>query len=89
MFRVNLMEIEGEGDFPCPSCGEMISPDDETGLAYDIVNVKTQEDSSLKEVNLVCKKCGSTIQLEGFEALTGMDDLDELFGLKEYLTYPI
>ena len=82
------MGIEGEGDFPCPSCGEMISPDDEPGLTYNIVDVKIREDNSLEEVSLVCKSCGSTIQLEGFEALAGMDDLDELFELKEYLTYP-
>ena len=87
MFKVNLMNIEGEGDFPCPSCGEMISPDDESGLAYDIVDVEIREDNSLEEVNIVCKKCGNIIQLEGFEALTDMDDLDELFELKEYLTY--
>lgn len=87
MFKVNLMNIEGEGDFPCPSCGEMISPDDESGLVYDILDVEIREDNSLEEVNLICKKCGSIIQLEGFEALTDMGDLDKLFELKEYLTY--
>jgi len=36
-FRINLNNIEGSGDFPCPSCGVIISPDDDSEKTYRII----------------------------------------------------
>ncbi len=73
-FRIDLSTIDGDGEFPCPSCGKPISPDDETEVTYIITDVKTREDGSLETLSVLCKQCGSTIHLEGFEALNGLDD---------------
>ena len=75
-FRVDLNTIEGDGEFPCPSCGQPISPDDESEAAYMITDIRTKEDGSLEKLSILCKQCGSTINLEGFEALNGVDDYD-------------
>ena len=76
-FRVDLNKIEGDGEFPCPSCGTLISPDDESNTTYEIIDVKTEEDGSPKSLNILCKMCGNTIIIEGFEALNEFDDLNE------------
>jgi len=72
-----LTKIEGEGEFLCPSCGNMISPEDESNLNYEIIDVKTDSRGRLKELLIVCKKCGSKIRLEGFELLAKLEDLEE------------
>lgn len=74
VFRVNLNNIEGDGEFTCPSCGAMISPDDESEEAYEIIDVKTKKDGSLGTLSIRCRKCGSTIRLEGFEALDNLNE---------------
>lgn len=61
---IDLTKIQGEGDFPCPNCGNMISPEDETGKAYSILETKVKKDS-LEEIVILCK-CGSKIRLVGF-----------------------
>jgi len=71
-FRIDLNNIEGSGDFPCPSCGVIISPDDDSEKIYKIVNMETYEDGSLKTLTLLCKKCQATIILVGFEALNSI-----------------
>jgi len=65
VFTIDLAKIEGGGDFPCPSCGAMISPDDETESVYTIVDTKMRGES-LEELTIQCNKCGSKIQLVGF-----------------------
>lgn len=75
-FRIDLAEIEGDGAFSCPGCAEVISPDDESGITYDILDVKTKEPGVLEEVVIQCKKCGSMILLTGFEALIEVAGLD-------------
>jgi predicted RNA-binding Zn-ribbon protein involved in translation (DUF1610 family) len=37
IYKVDLTKIEGNGDFPCPKCGAIISPDDESEEVYTIV----------------------------------------------------
>ncbi|MEM1581247.1 MAG: hypothetical protein QXK89_01875 [Candidatus Bathyarchaeia archaeon] len=74
IYRIDLTKIEGEGEFPCPSCGNLISPDDESGQNYEIIDVKTDEQERLKELLIVCKKCGSKICLEGFEILSELEE---------------
>ena len=68
---VDLTKIDGDGDFACPTCGVVISPEDETEDTYVIQNVKMQgsansPDGQLEELVIRCNKCGSTIHITGF-----------------------
>jgi len=65
IYTVDLTKIDGDGAFPCPRCGTIISPDDETEETYQIVQTKVKNDE-LAELILMCNKCGSTIRLVGF-----------------------
>jgi predicted RNA-binding Zn-ribbon protein involved in translation (DUF1610 family) len=65
MYSVDLTKIDGDGAFPCPKCGVMISPDDETEQVYAIVETKVKDDE-LVELILMCSNCGSKIRLTGF-----------------------
>jgi len=67
-FKVDLTKIDGEGDFSCPSCGELLSPDDETGDTYDVVDVKTKEEY-LECLTIICNRCKSLIHIVGFDEL--------------------
>jgi len=67
--KVDLKSIDGEGEFPCPSCGTIISPDDDSEKTYKIVDIDTFDDGSLRTLTIICKKCRKTIILEGFELL--------------------
>ena len=64
-YTIDLTKIDGDGAFPCPKCGSVISPDDESEEAYQIVETKVKNDD-LEELILTCKKCGTTIKLVGF-----------------------
>jgi DNA-directed RNA polymerase subunit M/transcription elongation factor TFIIS len=64
-YTIDLTKIDGDGAFPCPKCGTMISPDDETDALYQIVETKVKKDE-LAELILTCNKCGTTIKLTGF-----------------------
>jgi len=76
VYRINLNDIEGSGDFPCPSCGVIISPDDDSEKTYRIINIETYKDGSLKNLSLLCKNCNATIILEGFEALNSLEKIE-------------
>jgi predicted RNA-binding Zn-ribbon protein involved in translation (DUF1610 family) len=78
LYKIDLAKIEGEGEFPCPSCGNLISPDDESGLNYEILNVSVDDQGRLKEILVACKKCGSKIILEGFELLSEIEESEGL-----------
>ncbi len=65
VYTVDLTKIDGDGAFPCPKCGTMISPDDETEETYQILETKVKEDE-LAELTLSCNKCKTTIRLIGF-----------------------
>jgi len=65
MYTVDLTKIDGDGAFPCPKCGSVLSPEDETEENYQIVETKVKDDE-LAELVLTCTKCGSTIKLVGF-----------------------
>ncbi len=62
---IDLTKIDGDGAFPCPKCGSVISPDDESDTTYQIVETKVKNDN-LEELVLSCKKCGTLIKLVGF-----------------------
>jgi len=65
-FTIDLTTIEGDGAFPCPKCGTMISPEDESEETYRIVDTKMVNDEVV-ELVVMCGTCGSTIKLAGFE----------------------
>ena len=66
-YTVDLTEIDGDGSFPCPKCGTVISPEDETEQTYKIVDTKIINDE-LVELLITCSSCGSNIKLTGFQA---------------------
>lgn len=65
MYTVDLTKIDGDGAFPCPNCGTLISPEDETEEVYTIAETKVKDDE-LAELVLTCNKCRSKIRLTGF-----------------------
>ena len=68
---INLSEIDGEGSFPCPKCGTMISPDDESEEVYNILDTK-MANGELAELVISCCTCGTVIRLVGFEPSMGI-----------------
>ena len=66
-YQINLTKIEGDGSFPCPQCGIVISPEDETEESYKIADTRIVNDE-LVELVIVCGTCGSSIKLTGFQA---------------------
>lgn len=68
-FVVDLTKIEGSGDFQCPNCGIMISPDDESEDTYVIEEVKMKKNEQLEELRVRCNNCKSTIHITGFSTL--------------------
>lgn len=69
IFKIDLTKIEGEGDFPCPKCGVIISPDDETEKVYTILETKVRNET-LEELVILCNQCESKIRLIGFLPLS-------------------
>lgn len=67
-YKVNLSNLDGEGEFSCPKCGIIISPEDATEEKYSILEPKVKE-TTLEEVELLCNSCGSHIYLTGFSLL--------------------
>lgn len=65
-YTMDLSKIEGDGSFPCPKCGTVISPEDESEEVYKIINTKVINDE-LVELVIVCNECESSIKLTGFQ----------------------
>ena len=65
-FMIDLTRIDGDGSFPCPKCGSVISPEDESEVTYRIINTKVVNDQ-LVELVVECSSCGSSVRLTGFE----------------------
>jgi len=63
---VDLQKIDGDGAFPCPKCGAIISPDDESENNYRILETDVKHEQ-LKGLLLQCAKCKTLIRLIGFE----------------------
>ena len=66
--ELDLTKIDGNGDFPCPKCGVIISPEDETEDVYIILE-ETVRNDALEEMLIQCNKCGNQIRLTGFSVL--------------------
>jgi phage terminase large subunit GpA-like protein len=69
VYVVDLTRIEGDGDFLCPRCGALISPEDETEATYVIQEVKMRKSDQLEELIIKCNSCESVIHLTGFTSL--------------------
>ena len=69
VYVVDLTRIEGDGDFFCPHCQAIISPEDETETTYAIQEVKMQKDEQLEELVIRCNNCKSIIHITGFTAV--------------------
>jgi DNA-directed RNA polymerase subunit RPC12/RpoP len=67
LFVVDVSETKRSGEFKCPKCGVRISPDDRSEDAYMILETVMKGDC-LEKLVLQCNKCGSKIQLIGFNA---------------------
>ena len=65
-YTIDLTQIDGDGSFPCPKCGTVISPEDETESVYKIVDTKVINDE-LVELVIMCSECSSNIKLTGFQ----------------------
>lgn len=63
--EVDLTKIDGDGAFPCPSCGTVLSPDDESDTIYTIVNPEVKG-KNLEALHIKCRKCKTKIKLIGF-----------------------
>jgi len=64
-FAIDLTRIGGEGAFPCPECGTIFDPRDETESNYKIIKTIIKNDELAKLV-IRCNKCHSMIDLTGF-----------------------
>jgi len=69
IYVVDLTKIDGDGDFLCPRCGAVISPEDETEANYVIQEVKMKQDDQLEELIIKCNNCESIIHITGFTSL--------------------
>jgi hypothetical protein len=67
-YKLNLTEIDGNGDFTCPQCGIVISPDETTEDTYSVLEPKVNS-HGLEELVICCNKCKSHIHLTGFSLL--------------------
>jgi hypothetical protein len=67
VYKVDLAILEGDGSFDCPKCKVPISPDDESGDNYEILDTKVVNDE-LAELVISCVKCRSTIKVIGFQS---------------------
>ena len=63
---IDLTKIEGDGAFPCPNCGVVISPEDETEEVYKIVDTKVKN-NELFELTIICANCKTEMKLTGFQ----------------------
>ena len=68
VFRVDLTKIEGKGVFRCPKCQVNISPDDQTDTIYTVLE-PVMKGNCLDKLIIQCNKCGTQIQLTGFNVL--------------------
>ncbi|MEJ2271954.1 MAG: hypothetical protein P8X91_05650 [Candidatus Bathyarchaeota archaeon] len=67
VYNVDLMQTEEEGEFLCPCCRTIISPDDETDIIYSILDVKVRN-AKLENLLINCNICSNKILLTGFSA---------------------
>lgn len=62
---IDLQKLEGTGEFLCPHCGVLISPDDETEDVYSVLEGKVKN-NKLESLMICCNNCSNKILLTGF-----------------------
>ena len=67
-YKIDLTKIDGNGDFPCPKCGSIISPNETKEETYSILEPKVNS-HGLEELVISCKMCEAHIHLTGFSLL--------------------
>ena len=65
VYSIDLLKLNGKGDFSCPCCGIKISPDDETEEVYCILEPKVRNDV-LENLLIRCNNCSNKILITGF-----------------------
>jgi hypothetical protein len=65
VYKIDLIKLEGKGDFLCPCCGTLISPDDETEKVYSVLEAKVRN-HLLENLLIRCNNCSKKILLTGF-----------------------
>ena len=73
---LDLTKMDGSGDFSCPRCGAVISPDDCTEEVYSILKAKIGS-HGLEELVIRCNRCASQLHLTGFSLLQKLPEIDE------------
>lgn len=68
VYVLDLTKIDGQGEFSCPRCGNVISPDNCSENAYSILEAKVSN-QDLEEIMIRCNKCQSELHLTGFSLL--------------------
>ena len=71
--NIDLTKIDGDGDFPCPKCGQKISPEDETEEVYTIIEEKIRNNNLIALI-IQCNSCSSKITLTGFPVLNDISN---------------
>jgi predicted RNA-binding Zn-ribbon protein involved in translation (DUF1610 family) len=67
-YNLDLIKLDGVGDFTCPCCGVLISPNDEAENVYSVLEAKVRG-KVLENLKISCNTCGSKILLTGFTLL--------------------
>lgn len=67
--NINILKTDDDGAFPCPRCGNVISPGDESEESYQILAVKKAEEGHIEAITVKCK-CGKTVKLTGLAIAT-------------------
>ncbi len=75
-FAIDLTKVKGEGEFQCPSCDNLISPDDDSEETYKIIETVMVDEDTLERMVIQCRTCKSIINLEGFDAFSEEDDMN-------------
>jgi ribosomal protein S27AE len=71
-YLVDFTKMNERGDFSCPKCGVLLSPDDLTERSYFISEAKVNY-LGLEELVICCNRCGSQIHLTGFPLLQKLE----------------
>jgi len=67
-YTIDLTRTNEEGEFKCPKCGVLISPDDETEDVYTILEPSMKR-GALHKISIQCNRCKIQIHLVGFDLL--------------------
>jgi len=70
---LNSSLTQQNGNFLCPECGLLLSPDDETEDNYCIL-ATTVNCNKLESLVVQCRRCMGEIRLDGCSNITSIDE---------------